>query len=163
MKECGETSLNDIASGLVDVLPRLLRRLRADVPLIPEGAHDEPEWQSLNELRGASGQVALMSILVTQQRATMQDLAEQMSVTPATVTMMVKRLLAQGYVERSRDEGDWRLVWVSPTERGRQVINFYNQERQASLRRRLAQLDQEECAHLWAALPALVHLVEIDV
>ena len=45
----------------------------------------------------------------------MQDLASQMAVTPATVTMMVKRLLAQGYVERERDEGDWRLVWVRPT------------------------------------------------
>jgi DNA-binding MarR family transcriptional regulator len=92
----------------------------------------------------------------------MQDLATQMAVTPATVTMMVKRLLAQGYVERGRDESDWRLVWVSPTERGREAIDFYNLERQASLRRRLARLDDEECARLQAALPALRRLVEVE-
>jgi MarR family transcriptional regulator, organic hydroperoxide resistance regulator len=153
----------DVAAGLLDVLPRLLRRLRADVPLVPEGAEADPQWQGLAELRGANGQVALMSILEAQGRATMQDLASQLGVTPATVTMMVKRLLAQGYVERGRDENDWRLVWVSPTERGRQAICFYNQERQASLRRRLARLDERECAALEAALPALRHLVEVDL
>jgi DNA-binding MarR family transcriptional regulator len=167
--ECIAASAGDIATGLIDVLPRLLRRLRADVWSIsieaptsieaPEGA----AWQSLAELRGSNGQVALMSILVTQGRATMQDLAGQMAVTPATVTMMVKRLLAQGYVERKHDADDWRLVWVSPTQRGRQVIEFYNHERRASLQRRLAQLSQDECAALRAALPALRHLIEVGL
>jgi len=152
-----------VAAGLLEVLPRLLRRLRADVPLAPEGPQDAAEWHSLNELRGATGQVALMSILVTQGRATMQELASQMAVTPATVTMMVKRLLAQGYVERERDERDWRLVWISPTERGRQAIGVYNRARQASLLLRLAHLDADECARLEAALPVLRRLAEIDL
>ena len=151
----------DLAEVLLDVLLRLHRRLRADVPLVPEGAGLAPERQSLAELRGASGQVALMGVLVRQGRATMQDLATQMAVTPATVTMMVKRLLAQGYVEREHDAGDWRLVWISPTERGRQAIRFYNLERQASFTRRLARLDRQERACLQAALPALRHLIEV--
>ncbi len=152
-----------LAGGLLEVLPRLLRRLRADVPLAPPEAAGDPAWQSLAELRGATGQVSLLTILVTQGRATMQDLASQMAVTPATVTMIVKRLLAQGYVARDRDESDWRLVWVSPTERGREVIRFYNQERQAFLGRRLARLNEEERACLQAALPALRHLGEVDL
>ncbi len=162
MTQYPELSTADVASGLLDVLPRLLRRLRADLSFVPETPCDDTEWQSLAELRSASGQVALMSILVNQGRANMQDLATQLAVKPGTVTMMVKRLLAQGYVERTRDEGDWRLVWVSPTERGRQVIHLYNQERQASLGRKLAQLDREECACMEAALPALSRLMEVS-
>lgn len=152
----------ELAAGLVDVLPRLLRRLRGDVPLAPPegGSPAGPEWQSLTELRGASGQVALMSLLVEQQRATMQYLAGRLAVTPATVTMMVKRLLAQGYVARERDTEDWRLVWISPTERGREAIAFYNHERRASLARRLSLLGEEDRAALAAALPALRRLVE---
>lgn len=163
MKSFAESEIEDVAAALVDLLPRLLRRLRADVPVMPEGSYDQPEWQSLAELRSATGQVALLSILVTQGRATMQDLATQMSVTPATVTMMVKRLLVQGYVERGRDENDWRLVWVTPTDRGRRAIGLYNTERRHSLGRRLEQLDEGECARLQAALPALRRLIEIDL
>jgi MarR family transcriptional regulator, organic hydroperoxide resistance regulator len=157
-----EDTTVDLAAGLLEVLPRLLRRLRAAVPLIPPETADNPEWQRLAELRGASGQVALMSVLVNQQRATMQDLATQMAVTPATVTMMVKRLLLQGYVERKRDESDWRLVWINPTDLGRHVLHFYNLERRAALQRRLAQLSHEETECLRAALPALSRLVEVD-
>ena len=93
----------------------------------------------------------------------MQDLAVQMAVTPSTVTAMVKRLLSQGYVTRQNDESDWRLVWVHPTEAGRQIMRFYNQRRRESLQRRLDGLSRLERQHLWAALPALRHLTsEVD-
>jgi DNA-binding MarR family transcriptional regulator len=150
-----------LAQELLDVLPRLLRRLRTDVSLAQAGP-DEPEvWQDLTELRSASGQVSLLGYLVKQERATMQRLAQYLAVTPATVTMMVKRLLDQGYIERQRDEHDWRLVWVTPTERGRRAILAYLRLRQSSLQRCLTQLTLEEQQHLQAALPALRHLGEI--
>ncbi len=162
MAPFAEDSSADLAAGLLDILPRLLRRLRADLPQGPEGSDEEAVWQNLAELRAASGQVALLNILARQGRATMQDIATQLSVTPATVTMMVKRMLAQGYVERLRDESDWRLVWVHPTERGQRVIEYYQQERRASLQRRLTQLSIEEREQLQAALPALRRLIEVE-
>jgi DNA-binding MarR family transcriptional regulator len=74
---------------------------------------------------------------------------------------MVKRLLAQGYIERNRDEVDWRTVWVKPTESGRLAVNVFQQARLASLQRRLERLSDTERSTLMAALPALQHLVEV--
>jgi len=64
-------------------------------------------------LRATNGQ-----ILLTHQRCTMRELAGALDVAAPTMTAMVKRLLTQGFVERVRDEQDWRMVWVLPTERG---------------------------------------------
>jgi MarR family transcriptional regulator, organic hydroperoxide resistance regulator len=151
---------DDLAENLLDVLPRLLKRLKAELPAAAENPAEDTQWNRLAELRGTTGQVALLGILARQDRATMQDLAAQMAVTPATVTAMVKRLLIQGYVTRQSDESDWRVVWVQSTEAGRQVINYYNHRRRETLQRRLDRLSSTERQHLQAALPALRQLGE---
>jgi DNA-binding MarR family transcriptional regulator len=92
----------------------------------------------------------------------MQELADQLDVAAPTVTAMIKRLLSQGFVERFRDEQDWRVVWVLPTERGQRAVALYDQFRRANLQRRLAHLNQEELAHLRAAIPVLRHIIEVE-
>ncbi len=74
---------------------------------------------------------------------------------------MVKRLLAGGYIERSRDDVDWRTVWVRLTRRGLQVVTTYDEARLASLHRRLTQLSESERKQIASALPALRHLIEV--
>jgi DNA-binding MarR family transcriptional regulator len=164
-KEMGEESsfhVSDIVDELLDVLPNLLQRLRADIPRERDNEQEMPEWHDLSELRATTGQIRLLRILVTRQRCAMQELAEQMDVAPPTVTAMIKRLLAQGFVERMRDEQDWRVVWVSPTERGQRAVTLYDQFRRMNLQRRLAHLDEEECTHLRIALPVLRHIIEVE-
>ena len=151
-----------IADDLLDLLPRLLRRIRADIPREADSGEDIPEWRDISELRATTGQIRLLRILITQQRCTMQELADQLDVAAPTVTAMVKRLLTQGFVERVRDEQDWRVVWVSPTERGQRAVALYDRFRRANLQRRLAYLNQEELAHLYAALPILRHIIEVE-
>lgn len=152
----------DIANGLLDLLPRLLQRIRADIPRETDAEQVQPEWLDISELRATTGQVRLLRILSRSQRCTMQKLAEQLDVAPPTVTAMVKRLLSQGFVERLRDEEDWRMVWILPTERGQRAVALYDQLRRASLQRRLAQLSQEEQDRLSLALPVLRHLIEVE-
>ncbi len=151
----------NIADELLDLLPRLLQRIRADLPRNTEAEEGEPEWRDISELRATTGQVRLLRILIASQRCTMQRLAEQLDVAPPTVTAMVKRLLSQGFVERLRDEEDWRMVWISPTERGQRAVAMYDQLRRASLQRRLAHLTEEEQSRLCLALPVLRHLIEV--
>ncbi|MBE3558197.1 MAG: MarR family transcriptional regulator [Ktedonobacteraceae bacterium] len=113
------------------------------------------------ELQTTPGQLTLLQILVEQEQCTMQDLASHLGVTPPTVTAMVKRLLAQGYVERIHGNTDWRTVWVKPTEKGRRVVQVYECIGRALLRRRLEHLNEEERARLEAALPILRRLIEL--
>ena len=149
----------DLADALLDLVPKLLRRLRADIPL-DEAAQVDPQWRDVAELRATPGQLTLLGILVEHERCTMQELAEHLAVAPSTTTAMVKRLLAQGYVERSHDEVNWRTVWVKPTESGRQAVIIFHQARLSSLQNRLDRLAKNERASIIAALPALQHLVE---
>ncbi len=150
-----------LARTLLSVLPNLLRRVIADVPLDEESDQPYTGIKDITELRATPGQLSLLRVLVERERCMMQELAERLAVTPSTVTAMVKRLLAQGYVERSRDDVDWRAVWIKPTERGRQVVAAFNEIHLAAMQKRLERLTAEERATIAASLPALQHLVEL--
>lgn len=152
-----------LARALLDVLPVVLRRIHGDVPFECGPVEITPGLREVSELRATPGQLALLRVLIDQERCTMQGLADHLAVTPSTVTAMVKRLLAQEYIERNRDESDWRTVWVKPTERGRQVFAVFDQVRLASLCNRLEHLSAEEQARLLAAIPALCHLIEVNL
>jgi len=151
----------DTAAGLLDITSALLQRIAADVPLKEGVADDCPGWRDVTELRATPGQLSLLHVLVEHGRCTMQELAGHLAVTPSTATAMVKRLLVQGYIERSHDDVDWRTVWVKATGPGRQAVDIFRRARIASLQRRLERLTDEERARIAAALPALHHLIEI--
>lgn len=148
----------DLATALLDITPKLLRRLGADVPL--DSSEARPGWREVVELRATPGQLSLLQVLVEHERCTMQELSEHLAVAPSTATAMVKRLLAQGYVERSHDDLNWRTVWVKPTEQGRLAVYVFQKARLNSLEHRLACLSEAERDSLLAALPALHHLIE---
>ena len=149
----------DLSAALLDVTPKLLRRLRPEMP--PDGASPtDASWREVVTLRATPGQLTLLYTLVERERCTMQELAEELAVAPSTATAMVKRLVAQGYIERSRDDADWRTVWVQPTESGKLAVDVYQQARLRSLHCRLKHLSDEERAAIQAALPALYHLIE---
>src|ERR1700730_14043048 len=118
----------DLTTALLDITPKLLRRLRPDTPPDDKTSAD-PTWHEVVALRATPGQLTLLYTLVERGRCAMQELAEELAVAPSTATAMVKRLVAQGYIERSRDDGDWRTVWVKPTEAGKQTVDIEQPER----------------------------------
>lgn len=150
----------DIASELFDVIPRLLDRVRADIPRDTDDI--APEWRDILAIRATKGQLKLLRVLKTRQRCTMQELADQLDVAPPTVTAMVKRLLTLGFVERVRDEQDWRVVQVLPTERGQRAVSLYEEFWRANLQRLLIQLSPEELTQLRVALPILRRMSELE-
>jgi len=149
----------DLAEVLLDITPKLLRRLHADLPL-DASSEVSQEWRNVVELRATPGQLTLLSILIEHERCTMLELAEHLAVAPSTATAMVKRLLVQGYVERSHDDVNWRTVWVKPTESGRLAVRVFHQARLNSLKQRLERLSKAEYTSILAALPALQHLIK---
>jgi DNA-binding MarR family transcriptional regulator len=56
-----------------------------------------------------------------QDRQTVKGLSENLFLEPSTLTPMLKRLEAMGYVRRERDPDDERSVRVSLTDVGRQL------------------------------------------
>lgn len=158
-----EQSLQALAEALLHVVPKISRHMRSDVPLVDSRAREREELPGLlelTELRATPGQLTLLQILIEREICTMQELAFQLGVAPSTATAMVKRLFAQGYVERRRDNVDWRSVLVSATERGRQAVDVYNHASSHFLQERLERLSAEERTYLYKAIPALRQLSE---
>lgn len=154
-------TLPELAASFLDITPTLLRRLSADVPFKEDATDECPGWREVTELRATPGQLSLLTVLVEHDRCSMQELADHLAVAPSTATAMVKRLLAQGYIERSHDDVNWRTVWVKATESGRLAVDIFRRAHLASLQRRLERLSDEERASIAAALPALRHLIEV--
>lgn len=52
------------------------------------------------------------------------DLSSNLMVTPAAVTHMINSLEEGGFVERKSEPKDRRIVLVSPTEKGKHIMNL---------------------------------------
>ena len=90
MAEYSSLDESDIADDLLDLIPRLLREIRADIPREASAEQVIPELRDISELRATTGQIRLLRIVITHQRCTMQELAEQLDVAAPTVTAMPK-------------------------------------------------------------------------
>jgi DNA-binding MarR family transcriptional regulator len=64
--------------------------------------------------------IAIIS-LWEKDRQTVKGLSEKLFLEPSTITPMLQRLEAMGYVHRARDEEDERSVRVSLTTEGRRL------------------------------------------
>ena len=76
----------------------------------------------LSRLNLHSGQETLLKALADSDGMSMSDLAATLGVQPPTVTKMISRLAAQGYVERRSAPSDARQAQVFLTEQGREAI-----------------------------------------
>lgn len=52
-----------------------------------------------------------------------KELAKRMEISPAAVTVTLKKLEAQGFIERAQSEDDSRVNNITVTENGREIIN----------------------------------------
>ncbi len=88
------------------------------------------------------------------------DLAASEGLNPTMVSRIVAKLEAEGLVERSADEVDARVVRISPTARGRRLVQTMRDERTDALARALESLPSTQRRRLIEALPALEAVVE---
>lgn len=67
------------------------------------------------------GQPPVLRALWEQEGLTQTELAEQMKITPATMTKMLQRMEKAGFIQRKTDAADQRVSRVYLTEAGRMV------------------------------------------
>jgi DNA-binding MarR family transcriptional regulator len=104
-------------------------------------------------------QGSVLSELVRVGPSRMSRLAQLEGVRMPSMTDVVGRLERLGLVTRRPDPGDGRAVLVEATEEGERFYAELVAGREAQLRERLMDLDDDERAAIDAALPALGKLI----
>ncbi|MBB3931561.1 DNA-binding MarR family transcriptional regulator [Kaistia hirudinis] len=94
------------------------------------------------------GQESVLKALAEQDGLTMSQLAQTLAVQPPTVTKMVSRLAAQGYVERRASKGDGRQAHVFLTEQGRDTIADVDRGWKRLEKEALAGIDEKDVKRL---------------
>lgn len=89
------------------------------------------------------------------------ELAELEGVAQPTMTLLVRRLEQNGWVMRGGLPGDGRVVIVSITEAGGEVLSAFRAEFLTALRSDLQELSDEELQELHAATETLGSFVEV--
>jgi DNA-binding MarR family transcriptional regulator len=98
----------------------------------------------LNELNLSFTHVRALHLLATNQTLAMKDLAEQMCLTPPSVTAVTRRLAQTGLVDRQPHAGDSRVTLLALTGEGRALLNEIYQEQLGQMERLLHGLTPEE-------------------
>lgn len=90
------------------------------------------------------GQELVLKVLADADGRTMSQLALALGVQPPTVTKMVTRLSAQGFVRRQVSDADGRLARVYLTDAGRDLVFFVDKAWKRLEREALVGLDDKD-------------------
>lgn len=90
------------------------------------------------------GQELVLKVLADADGRTMSQLALALGVQPPTVTKMVTRLSAQGYVRRQVSDTDGRLARVHLTDAGRELVESVDKAWKRLEREAMAGLDDKD-------------------
>jgi DNA-binding MarR family transcriptional regulator len=131
---------DQIDYGLVGgILEKLIRKYNKSI------RHGEHHTLSISEL------VYLLSIK-NDQMITMSALARAVGVSMSTATVMVEKLVKKGLVERIRDDGDRRQVYIRFLDEGERVYKAVQSARQQVAENVMSIFDDKEKLLVYEAL-----------
>ena len=106
--------------------------------------HTARRGEKLSAMGLFPGQDVALQALHHQGSMAMSELATALQVKPPTVSKMISRLSAQGFVERSGGESDARQVYVKLTERGAETAAQLASQWSETEEEMLSRLDGKE-------------------
>jgi DNA-binding MarR family transcriptional regulator len=101
------------ASPNAQRLLRLLDQLRPQL--------QSPAFRRLSELQLSPSHMRVLRILHDERPAAMKDLADQLQLTPPSITALTRRLVQTGLVERRGHPDDSRVALLALTAEGREL------------------------------------------
>lgn len=104
-------------------------------------------------------QAAVLRAVDTLGRGSTRALAEEVSLSQATVTVILDRLSAKGLVERYADRADRRVRHARPTRAGRRLLTALPPLPDAAFHARYAALPAQRRSAMVAALRELTDLL----
>ncbi|OLP45957.1 MarR family winged helix-turn-helix transcriptional regulator [Rhizobium oryziradicis] len=109
-----------------------------------------------------SSQLIFLQMLEGEQEQTAGLIASRMGITQATTTALIQKLETMGVINRRKGEQDKRQVWLSLTEKGRQVLSIAPDGIHARFHARFSKLEDWEQTMLVAALERVAYMLDDD-
>lgn len=138
-------------------------------------AHINPIVEALDILRHKTGDLAqavlveerladvslhdlfVLSTILALDQPTASQLAETLRVTRPTITAVIKKLVAQGYVKRVQSAEDGRAYHISLTEEGGKIAHLHTRVHERIAAYLGEVFDDQELAQLVTLLTRLVN------
>lgn len=135
-----EIDRHQIALSVLQIIPSIMRLLAAELrhgetPLLPP-------------------QLAAMTLLA-ENSYNLSELAEQHGVSLPTMSSTISRLVAAGWVERHRSQADRRVVMLSLTPAGHQIIEEIGQKLISKIAAQLSEIPDNDIESLQSGLAIL--------
>lgn len=90
---------------------------------------------------------------------TSSELADACGVNRSAITAMVDRLVTKGFVQRIRDEGDRRMVYLESTEAGDRVYLEGEEKIRQLVESYLQELEEDEVEAFVRIYEKIVHII----
>ena len=90
----------------------------------------------------------------------LSELGKRMYLHPSTITGLIDRLEKKGYVERSRDQKDRRVIYVQLTPKGKRIVKKAPNPIQGKMIYGLRKLKAEELNSIYDSALKLVEIME---
>ncbi|MBO8172864.1 MAG: MarR family transcriptional regulator [Bacillaceae bacterium] len=107
-------------------------------------------------------QFYLMKHMSCKQRSTVSEMAELMGVKPSAITGIVDRMHNHGLVNRDRDQEDRRVVWVSLTDKGKQVLMETERKRIDIVKKYISLMEPAKLEAMVESFEELSKLIQND-
>lgn len=98
----------------------------------------------------------ILNALYQTPQLTMAEIAQRIGKDKSTVTVLVEKLVKQGYVTKERDQSDTRVILVRLTERGESIKPAFERISDQILQQFYGALTAEERA-IWTTLMKKIH------
>ncbi|HAS04158.1 MAG TPA: MarR family transcriptional regulator [Dehalococcoidia bacterium] len=122
-----------------ELIEKVIKSRRHMNRFIREGSVES--WINLNL---TIPQMKCLSYISQHGKTNLSGLAAGINVTPANVTGIVDRLVAQGFVTRNPDSADRRVIWLGVTEIGESTLSNLREGRSGKMRELLECLSDNE-------------------
>ena len=110
-------SITEFADRVSEMMPAIMKEFL------------KSQTNNFHKVKITLPQMAIMGMLERVKDANMTDLAKAMGVTTSAMTGVVDRLVRDGYVARTRDSEDRRIVHIKLTAKGLKTIRAESESR----------------------------------
>ena len=133
----------------INELQRKVERARRDYQL--------DIWMSLSI---SIGQLKSLFFISNQGSTNSKKLAKALCVTPTNVTGIVDRLVKQGLVDRTEDPEDRRVLILTPTNAGKELVANLRERKRSGFSKVLSEMSERDLVILHQGLISLVDALQ---